>query len=95
MIEQAWIQAGGHRQSPTPSHFLQTPSTHAAEPDSGTLLGKMLSVEAGRWESQEKVGREPERRLLGPKDFAFSGEEAGLATRAAFRPALYRGRGKL
>jgi hypothetical protein len=45
MIERARIQAGDYRQSPTPSHFLQTPSTHAAEP--GTLLGKMLRVEAG------------------------------------------------
>lgn len=39
---QAWIQYGGHRQSPAPSHSLQAPHTRAAEPGSWTLLGKML-----------------------------------------------------
>lgn len=66
MMERARIQDGGHRQSPTPSHFLQTPDIHAAEPDSWTLLGKMENVEAGPWEGLEKVGHEPERRLLSP-----------------------------
>lgn len=71
MMERARIQDGGHRQSPAPSHFLQTPNTHAAEPDDWTLLGKMLNVEAERWESLEKVGREPEaeRRVPGISPF--------------------------
>lgn len=94
MMERATIQDGGHRQSPTPSHFLQTPYTLAAEPGSWTLLGKMLSVGAGRWEGLERVGCEPERLLLSPREFAFSGEEAALATGAAPRPALYRGWGR-
>lgn len=83
MMERARIQDGGHRQSPTPSHFLQTPNTHAAEPDSWTLLGKMLSVEAGRWEGLEKVGCEPEKRLLGPGISPF------LEKKQAWQPGLF------
>lgn len=71
MMEQARIQDGGHRQSPTPSRFLQTPHTHAAEPDSWTLLGKMLSAEAGQWESLEKAGREPGGCCSGPGSWPF------------------------
>lgn len=91
MMEQARIQDGGRGQSPTPSHFLQTPDTHAAESDSWTLLGKMLSVEAGRWEGLEKVGCEPERRLLSPGSSPF------LEKKQAWQPAAssVRGRGRL
>lgn len=46
MTEQAWIQDGGHGQSYAPSHFLQTPHPHAAEPGSWTLLGKILGAQA-------------------------------------------------
>lgn len=82
MMEQARIPDGGHRQSPAPSRFLQTPSTHAAEPDSWTLLGKMLSAEAGQWESLEKAGHEPGGCCSGPGSSPF------LEKKQAWQPGL-------